>query len=369
MSRIIYTIDSQKELWSLLGLFESNKFVSDKLRENFKSMDLGIIDQRTENIVYSIRQAREFFESSEQVSLLTSPLLLSYGMLNLAKALVYYLSSESTDFTNHFKKHGITVPYDDNKNLLADGSIKFFGIGTYSQLSNIYGEEQHNNLEISVKEILSQIPDLGDMFVLTYNEKPRVVLLKKIDYGYSMGDLASDHDKIWFEIKSMADLYKDSGFIFESTGSYITIFQTAAATKPIEEYGIILKSISSIDFFRTIPVINGQIINLKEPSLYYLLIFCYGMLARYQATKWGKYVDPNFSKEAELISKSIIISRNRFLHLVVNLFYNEDIQFRYSEEQIAKSKREMADYVYDDVMERLNRELRQSYRAGRGILP
>lgn len=363
MSRTIYTQDSHKELWSLLGLFESNKFVSEKLMERYEQLEPDNLEIRTMNIVYSIRQAREFYDSAEQVTLLTSPLLLSYGMLNLSKALVYYLSDKDTNFNNYFKQHGLTVPYNNDRQSLANEYVKFVGYGTYSHLASIYKENQYKNIKISLKEILSQIPDLREMFILTYDENPRVIPIQKIEYGYSTGNLGGNFQRVWDDIKTMSEIYSNSGYRFEAGNSNIAILKTSAATRKLEESDLIVNSISGIKYFRTIPKVDENLILLKEASLYYLLIFGYGMLARYHATKWGKYIDPNFSKEAELINKSIVIAKHRFLHLVVNLLYNKDIQFKFSIEQINKSKREMADYVYDDVMERLTKELRRHART------
>ena len=359
MPRTFYTSNAQKELWSLLGLFESTQFVSERLKSKFHDLSANDIQSRTNNIVYSIRQAREFFDSSERVSLLTSPLLLSYGMLNLSKALVYFLSDESVDFGNFFKSHGLTIPYVGNKQTLADIRVRFKGTGTYVQLAGIYNENNYTEVEISLKDIISQIPDLREIFILTYNEYPRVIPLKKIEYGYSMIDLSDNHQKIWSEILDMEKLFQKSGYSVESYGTNISILQSAAATKTLSELDLAVKSIMGIEYFRTIPKINSKLILLKEQSLYYILIFSYGVLARYHVIEWGKYIDPNLSKEAEIINKSIFVSKERFLHLAVNLLYNEDFEFKLSVEQVEKSKREMADYVYDDITERLNRDLKK----------
>ena len=102
MKTVIYTDDPQREICSLLGLFESRKFASDKIKERCRSLSEEALQSRFDGITYSVRQAREFFSSSDHVSLLTRPLLLSYGMLNLGKALVFYKSSEDTDFKTYF---------------------------------------------------------------------------------------------------------------------------------------------------------------------------------------------------------------------------------------------------------------------------
>ena len=64
MQKIIFTNDQYKELWSLLGLFESKAYVKDKLKSKYPSISEDEADLRTERVVYSVRQAREFYVSS-----------------------------------------------------------------------------------------------------------------------------------------------------------------------------------------------------------------------------------------------------------------------------------------------------------------
>ncbi len=82
---------------------------------------------------------------------------------------------------------------------------------------------------------------------------------------------------------------------------------------------------------------------------------------------WGRFTDPNQSHEAELIEHSLRICRHRFLHAVVDLLFNEEYEFRFYVEQSQKSKQELIDFIYDDLVRKLTRDIHRQLR-GRGLL-
>jgi hypothetical protein len=75
------------------------------------------------------------------------------------------------------------------------------------------------------------------------------------------------------------------------------------------------------------------------------------------------YVNPGLSIELELIIKSINVSRFRFLHLMVNILFGESFKFVSSLEKENMNRRQMADYVYDDIMKKMDREIRIKMRG------
>ena len=362
MQKIIYTNDPQNEIWLLLGLFQSKQFVKDKLKIKYPTISEPELDIRTDSIIYCIRQAREFFVSAQQVSVLTSPLLLSYGMLNLGKALVYYRSPEGTDFKDLFKKHGLKFQRNDEAKSFADEYIEIRKNGTYPQIAKSYDQIAYENIQISLKNLLSQVPDLAEMYQFIYNEYPRVFPLYKgkgtKNICMNSGENCQKFIEKFNELKPIIfDLHKISREIFNSNEvTTISILENfrGTDTKTLKELDLIIPSVSGVEYFCAVPVIESKAIVLKELSIHYLLIFSYGMLSRYHALKWGRFIDPNFSIEAEIINKSIQVSRSRFLHLLVGYLFGEDFKFK---KFIEKPEKNIA-LTDDELKERIVKVLR-----------
>lgn len=361
MSKKIYTFDYEKEIWSLLGLFESKKYVKQKLKNKFPEIPKENLEYRTEKLTYCIRQAREFFESANKISLLTSPLLLSYGMLNLAKALVYYKESVETNFNNYFNRHGLSVPENEELDSFSKETVELKENGTYPQMVSTYSKSSYSDCSINTKEILSQIPDLYELFVYIYNEPPNVIPLKSIDYGYniSTGDY---YDKIAEKLQNTREVLELKGYQFTHYRQNINVTRFASAEKDLKQLGLIFESISGKKYIRFPIIKENSPLLLNENSLHYLLVFCYGMLARYQAAKWGSYIDPNISKEAEIINKSIHVSRRKFQHFIIDCLFEENFEFVFSVGQKKRSKEELLDLLYDDFKEQIFRDITNELR-------
>jgi len=362
MGRIIYTDDPQREIWSLLGLFESSKFVHDKLKQTFPSMSEDDLQIRTDGITYSVRQAREFFSSSDQVSLLTRPLQLSYGMLNLGKALVYYKSPDNISFENYFKSHGLHFVGSSSMQSLANEYIEIKESGTYPTISPFLSQRAYPNKSVNLKELLSQIPDLFDMFTLVYKEVPNIMPLKASKLGYSVGGSNEYLSQIKEKMQGIETYLGENkvgmSVFCGSTGfsiHFMPPFMPPPA-KTLKELDLSLASVSGVEYFRIFPIVDLQPLILKEASIHYMLIFSYGMLARYQAARWGKYIDPNYSNEAEIINKSIFICKMRYLQLLAGYLFETEFQFS---DSIEIPENEIVDKISEVIKRILPDELKK----------
>lgn len=365
--KIIYAIDFEKEIWSLLGLFESTRYVMDTIASRRYSIGKEEIEVRATNVAYCVRQAREYFSSAEAVSLLTSPLLLSYGMLNLAKAVIIMQLPPHSDFGSLFNKHGISVDFSTLGDNISEVNLSFHSYGVFPELTKSLQEPLCKGSSVSLDQLLSQIPDLHDMYSLVYKKSPKTLPIRAIDYGYC-SDNSRENDLSEFAdgISSLLDALEAKGHFIEFYNHGFSITTTAGAPRNLKEMGVLVKSISGKEFLRISPILNGVPLLLGDITLNYLIVFCYGILARYKAACWGKYTDPNQSPEAELIDYSLQVCRHRFLHSIVNVLLNEEYEFRFYVEHLQKSKKELVDFIYDDLVRKMERDLRLRAR-GRGL--
>src|SRR5690554_204405 len=366
--KIIYTTDFEKEIWSLLGLFESIKYVMEIITVRFPSMDESEIKSRATHIGYCVRQAREYFSSAKTVSLLTSPLLLSYGMLNLAKSLVIMRLPEEVDFKRLFAKHGVSVDFSVLDDSVLNTKIDFQNYGVYPSLAKVLNEPSYSGNSVLLDQLLSQIPDLRDIYSLVYKKSPNVLPVKAIDYGYCPEEYEVLEeiftDEFVEKLSTSLEILGDKGHCIDSFGRGFSIRKTLAAQKTLQELGLLIKAISGKEYLRVIPVLDETPLFLGDITLNYLVVFCYGMLARYQAINWGQYTDPNVSLEAEVIGRSLQICRHRFLHAIINALFDREFEFRYFLPQ-EKNKEELIDFIYDDLVRRLKEDaVRERSRCG-----
>ena len=358
--KVIYTSNPGGEIWSLLGLFESKKIVQDALMTKFSSMSLDELTSRTEQIIYSIRQAREFFNSANEVTVLTSPLLLSYGMLNLGKALVYFQSSVGEQISESLHRHGLTASDNASAKSLADECVTLKGYGAYPAIANCFGQVPYADITLDLKALLSQIPDLMNTYELIYKERSSLSIFNNKKSEYVTTDIFEETRYF-----GLIDHYLREHHIRVCHSSKnVHILQAAAASTPLNKLDCMVRSTANIDFFRKFPIVNSVPIILKEASLYYILIFSFGMLARYHSIRWGKYINPDISSEAEIIIKSVGVARERFLHLIVNGLFEEEFEFK--KEAQFKTGKEVGsldfDTLYNKLVDKYEDDLRRHVR-------
>ena len=366
--KIIYALDFEEEIWSLLGLFESAKYAANELVSRGLEFDQPELDLRASTIAYCVRQAREYYSASESISLLTRPLLLSYGMLNLVKAVVIMRLSPQSDLENLFHKHGVSVDFSSIEGDLSDVRLSFQKYGVVPQLMESLQEPLLVGGSVSLDQLLSQIPDLHDMYSLVYNKPSRTIPVNPMDYGY-YPDVPREIDLHEFAdgLSALFGSLEVTGHVIQRFNQRFSVTSFAGAPKTLKELGILVRAISGKEYLRLGPILNGTPLLLGDASLCYLIVFCYGTLARYKAVSWGRFTDPNQSHEAELIEHSLRICRHRFLHAVVDLLFNEEYEFRFYVEQSQKSKQELIDFIYDDLVRKLTRDIHRELR-GRGLL-
>ena len=104
--KIILTEDPNKELWNQFKQFENFEVCLNYLKENCKKFDNGKkFKPRASLMKHYITQAKEYYLSAKDASVLTKPTLLYYGASCLVKALII---AKSCDY-DHSTGHGMKV--------------------------------------------------------------------------------------------------------------------------------------------------------------------------------------------------------------------------------------------------------------------
>jgi hypothetical protein len=132
--------NAKSDLWNHIKFFSNEYNCRKLLKGEIKGgrsiiySDSPELERKVKQITMCLKQATEYFSAAEEVSINTSPLLLFYGMLSLAKALI--VSNKETIYLEDIQYHGLdTRPrtdelktYHDNPILCIINPRQFFGI-------------------------------------------------------------------------------------------------------------------------------------------------------------------------------------------------------------------------------------------------
>lgn len=316
------------ELWELLGMFESKSYVCEKVAQNFKEIDVDELNTRIDIITSSVRQAREYFKASEKVSILTSPLLVNYGMINLAKAL-YYLKQPDIS-KNYFSKHGADL-YPSNYSSVIDVKLKIKDFGSLISLGKCYDEKELQK-EINLKTLLAQIPEISQLYEETYNTYSKVLYSQPIKYGYKLFSSESDKTSILDYLnKNNEDIFS-RGIVINSInkdkGYILSLTQTMA--------GDLTENIIKTSKNKTYINIEKRNFRYNQITIAYLIILAYSMLVRYYPNNWEKFIDKNFSKEYQIIYRSVLACKEIFIIEISKMIIDDDILFINDEDKFVE---------------------------------
>lgn len=114
MIQLIKTISTENpinEMWNYLFLFCDESFYIGKIQQSISSLDFEKnrlnIEKQAKQIKLSLKQAKEYFDAANEVSIITKPLLVYYGYVALSKALILIKNDGeySYDYMRMKEKH------------------------------------------------------------------------------------------------------------------------------------------------------------------------------------------------------------------------------------------------------------------------
>lgn len=194
-NRMIPVEATFNRVWEQMELLKSESsvkmFLEKSITKNFKGLDLEWIknqrnkfnirrgmperfingrnvEKAAKDTVISIKQAHEYFISANNASPMTKPLLLYYGMVSFAKALIsstYYVKEN-----NRVRGHGLVVSNNDKFEVI----VKKFG--EYQNFRDCYMADTHiyarnNPLKFTLKDLLAVTPGIRMEWMLAYEKE------------------------------------------------------------------------------------------------------------------------------------------------------------------------------------------------------
>lgn len=297
------------------------------------------------------RQANEFILAAQNVSLATSPLLYSYALNNYAKGMTYLLTFDQ-DKLSYFKQHGFKV--DNNKindNILtSEVSLQTRGVPT--AILEIFGNHILSKQNITFDLLLSQIPELAVIYLRTTHKSSNTAKRLKNEEN----EYISKYEDRELDVATKKDVFEEYGFMgdYYDKDNEVHLYLSMKTKKKIKDNPNIENNLYYKEYLIMPNQFTEGIIDINLMFYCYLLIMSYGMLVRYNAHKWEKFIDSKLSNEFTLIKMSVNTCVNNFIILLhQKLFGYMYVQDKYDDFDVKKVIKESTKDIMNDITKTL----------------
>jgi hypothetical protein len=327
----IPTEQPYRKLWDTFVYFENEQTTSEFLRNRFTESGIDHVQrhvyQATPKFIFSIKQAREYYRAAEACDILTKPLLLYYGMMALAKALItahdpVYPSSTSV------LKHGLSTRKLKREDYsFAEDEVRVQKDGIFHVLHRtLGGPHLENQQRFTMKELLAVIPEL----IPTYHRLYGQARVGQLEIARKDGQKArwkvprsfvAGCDKTREELLELLNRYGGEKTRFfdpeeqEEPGMFSLCVEGEESAHPL-----LVHDFSGRPHLR-FP--HGEDLVLPELSVHYMIMFVLGMLCRYETERWGEMILTFSSHDTFLINEFLNVSMRKFPNLILDALCRE----------------------------------------------
>jgi len=321
---VILTENPNKELWNQFKQFENYGVCLNYLKKNCKKFNNNEKFRfRASLMEYYITQAKEYYFSASDASVLTKPTLLYYGASCLVKALILTKRCHQDYSTGH----GLTVSESNVDNLI-DLKIKPVK-GTFLQLYQVLENKKINlikSIDFNLEDLLSFIPELKDDFENVFNKKSLVI---KVDRIKDEDGERLSYEGDYFSDPSILNDFFNNIPNFDKCYFSPSVFSKGMCCfkKPFSRGDVVLKNIMGEEFLISSLPSGENYIYLSQISVHFLTLYLLSMLSRYYVNLWVGENSSDKSRYFYIIEKFLDISERKFPNLILNEILNKEIVF------------------------------------------
>jgi hypothetical protein len=337
----------------MLSYFESEhnarEYLAEKLQKEFSQLE---INELAKNLSVDMQAAREYYRAAQNVSPLTRPLLIYYGMVNLAKVLHIASKGEAPEG----KKHGLKTVKPWNL-ILAELSVKIKQYGIFPEFYHCYSNEDIHAASFSLKQLFSQVPELKIAFETVYKEKSLSLKVIRVRHGISIVDSElKKYEKLEESIRKIPEVALRFHKDIQMFENHAVLFLVNRETR-----NPLIRALSGEEFL-VLPILhtNGTCVVLPELSTHFLIMFMLGMTARYHPKIWADAIKGQESGDIYIIQNFLDVTARKFPNLILNELRNR--QFFFGTPKI-EAEKELTDQQLEDIYEFVNRKMAQSLRG------
>lgn len=339
--------NAKSDLWNHIKFFSNEYNCRKLLKGEIKGgrsiiySDSPELERKVKQITMCLKQATEYFAAADGVSINTSPLLLFYGMLSLAKALI--VSNKETIFLEDIQYHGLdTRPRTHELKTYHDNPILWTMEKEYAVTNNgvfkYLTEEMGNGVfedgsVIRFKDILSICPEISNLFEKYYNEPAKVLYL----YSYNKISNLPFKYRIAFSTNEKLDVYKrfpkfeeDFDVSHELLHEHAVEFTSHDLSMEPDYFSLynplvggkyVLSGLS----FKLNDEFKSKVVN--QVPVDYLAVFILSICVRYKQEFWGSIINGEKSGVLGLIEQYISVVRRRYPNFILNSLVGENFEY------------------------------------------
>ncbi|MBL0388978.1 hypothetical protein JJB07_20490 [Tumebacillus sp. ITR2] len=323
-----------RKLWDTFVYYENEQTTSDYLRRQYEAQGVESVPkwvyQATPKFIFSIKQAREYYRAAEACDILTKPLLLYYGMMALAKALI---TSRIPDYpsTTSVLKHGLsTRKLKRDGYSFADDEVRVQKDGIFQTLHNTLGGPEFQPLQpFRMKELLSVIPELMHAYERLYGSAQVCPLnyqtASEKPHWHVPRAFVASAQKTRDELLEILNRHGEerSRFSYGEEPGETGLLRIEVDGDPLH-HRLLLHDFSGRPHLR-FPHESDLV--LPEISVHFMIMFVLGMLCRYETERWGEMILTFSSHDTFLINEFLNVSMRKFPNLILDELNQEQTIF------------------------------------------
>lgn len=244
-----------------------------------------------------LRQAKKMYEELRWQSLLSQPITLYYLMMNLWKIWILSLDPFYPERTSQLK-HGISTKKKKRQpfSLLAD-EVRFQKEGLVAHLLKLLQRQELMGRSYTIEQLVSMIPEMQPSYWMVKQQK---TLWKGIDLGEKILVLEKIPDEI-------IPFFQESIFSNYETNRNGILLQKTTNLHPY----LLYQEGDPYLFLR-----KDRLIPVPEALNYFMLMFHFSMLCRYDPPLWHDVIRQEWMKESIWVNEIIHLSTHRFPKLI-----------------------------------------------------
>ena len=320
--RPIITDDVLNECENLMLLY-TDKTVVQKCLENAYP---GISDNKkksvTKRVISYVNQGLLFLNETTS-SIYTAPLTLFYAINNFSKA-IFLIHNPNISIK---AAHGIKLLGGDVAKDMSDLSVVIEN-GAFARLLEVTKDEINIGDTISLKDVLSIIPELSEVYYKRYLEEPNVFALQKDNESYivllhgNTADQAKGKD---------FSLVTEKGYRISLDGRCVHLFRTESGM--LDFTGCGYNDVYGNEFITCGIMKKGMPVFVSKITSLYICYYSFSILVRYHPDIWFKLCE---SSDAAIIRKLMIHCRKEMMVEVLQLMMDESFYFSHKIENVDK---------------------------------
>ncbi len=277
--------------WDLFLYFFSASTSQSYLKNCYESQAIENANKKSyENsypFIYYLEHGQLYYQQARLAPLSIKPVLLFYGYVHLIKACILTIDPNYPETTSVLA-HGVsTRKRKKQQYLFFKDEVKFQKSGLFPYMADKMFHMKHLEGEkTTMKELLTQIPELNQLFKLTEGTQP-FIEINQYDGLFSLPKSIIDHyhmteSRFVDYLKSTAH----STIQFEKTDNHDFFFKVNNST--LEELLPIRFSQRNKKYY--FPLEKKSLNLYSELLIHYLLLYNLSMIARYETEWWSELI-------------------------------------------------------------------------------